>query len=122
MYVLIFLIWQVINSSSLAQVHIIVWPLVKLLRVSSTIRKYAAITSSWKCLFKSVINITTLIFIYAGLRFVHPGGPPQQYAEMVNYCTMGSNNSIEDAPAPVVDLLDKKEQESVQVENKLECL
>jgi hypothetical protein len=45
-----------------------------------------------------------------------------KYAEMVNYCTMGSNNSIQDAPASMVDLLDKKEQESVQVEDKLDCL
>jgi hypothetical protein len=70
----------------------------------------------------SVMN-HTLIFLYTGLRFVHLGGPPQQVCwEMVNYCKMGSKNSIQDALASVVDLLNKKEQESVQLENKLDYL
>jgi hypothetical protein len=40
-----------------------------------------------------------------------------KYAEIVNY----SNNSMQDSLASV-DLLDKKQQESVQVENKLDYI
>jgi hypothetical protein len=46
-----------------------------------------------------------------------------KYAEdIVNYCTAGFNNSIQDTLASNIDLLYKKEQEIVHLENEIENL
>ena len=46
-----------------------------------------------------------------------------KYAEdMVNYCTMALNNSLQDALTSSVYLLNEKEQQILQMENKIETL
>jgi hypothetical protein len=53
------------------------------------------------------------------LRFVHPGGPSRQVCRGLHD---GFNKSIQDTLASKIDLLNKKEQEIVHLENKIDNL
>jgi hypothetical protein len=53
------------------------------------------------------------------LRFVHPGGPSQQVCRGLHD---GFNSTIQDTLASKINLLNKKEQEIVHLENEIDNL